>query len=89
MSLANVEQALKLKVKTNPSTALPEAYKIFLNVFSYEEANKLPPHCPGVDHTIYMQPGTQPSDGLLYSISKNELQVFKKFLDDNIKKKFI
>ena len=34
-----------------------------------------------------MQPGSQPSAGLLYSMSRDKLQVFKKYLEDNLNKK--
>ena len=70
--LRNIEQALKPKTKTNPATILPEHYKEFLKVFSYEKANKLPQHRPRVDHTIKMQPGTQSPAGPLYGMSKDE-----------------
>ena len=89
ISLRNIEQALKLKAKINPATVLPEHYKNFLKVFSHEEANKLPLHCPGVDHTIKMQPGTQPPAGSLYGMNKDELQVLKKYLEENLTKGFI
>ena len=36
-----------------------------------------------------MQPGTQPPAGLLYGISKDKLQVFKKYLEHNLSKRFI
>ena len=76
MFLRDIEQALKPKVKINPTTALPENYKDFLNVFSYEQENKLPLH-PEVDHTIHMQPGTQTPAWPLYGMSRDELQVLK------------
>ena len=87
--LRDIEQALKLKAKTNPATVLPEHYKEFLKVFSHEEANKLPLHHPGVDHTIKMQPGTQPPAGPLCGMSRDELQVLKKYLEENLSKGFI
>ena len=36
-----------------------------------------------------MQPGTQPPARPFYGISKNELQVLKKYLKDNLSKEFI
>ena len=87
--LRDIEQALRPKTKTNPATVLPEYYKEFLKVFSHEKANKLPPHRPGVDHTIKMQPGTQPPAGPLYGMSRDELQVLKKYLEENLSKGFI
>ena len=80
---------MKPKAKTDPATVLPEHYKEFLKVFSHEEANKLLPHRPGVDHTIKMQPGTPPPAGPLYDMSKEKLQVLKKYLEENLSKGFI
>ena len=87
--LRDIKQALKPKTKTNPATVLPEHYKEFLKVFSQKEANKLPLHHPGVDHTIKMQPGTQPPARPLYGMSRDELQVLKKNLEENLSKGFI
>ena len=89
VSLKDIEQALKPATKTDPAAVLPEHYKQFLKVFSHEEANKLPPHRPGVYHTIKTQPGTQLPAGPLYDMSRDELQVFKKYLEDNLSKGFI
>ena len=89
MSLENIKQALKPKVKTDPAMTLPEAYKDFLKVFSYKEVNKLPLYCLGVNHNIYMQAGTQPPAGPVYGKSRNKLQVLKKYLEDNLSKGFI
>ena len=36
-----------------------------------------------------MQPGTQPPAGPLYGMSRNELQVLKKYLEENLSKGFI
>ena len=80
---------MKPKIKTNPATVLPEHYREFLKVFNYEEANKLLLHCPEVDHTIKMQPSTQPPAGPLYSMSRDKLQVLKKYLEENLSKGFI
>ena len=46
-------------------------------------------HYPGVNYTVYLQPGTQPPAGPLYSMSRDELQVLKKYLEDNLSKRFI
>ena len=89
VSLRDIEQALKLKVKTDPTTALPEVYKEFLKLFILKKAKKLLPYSPEVNHTMYMQPGTQPQVGPLYGMSRNELQVLKKYLKDNLSKVFI
>ena len=36
-----------------------------------------------------MQPGTQPPAGPLYDMSRDELQVLKKYLEENLSKGFI
>ena len=89
VSLRDIEHALKPKIKTDPATVLPEVYREFLKVFSHEEANKLPSACSGVDHIIRMQPGTQPPAGPLYGMSRDELEVLKNYLEDNLSKGYI
>ena len=59
----------------------------FLKVFSHEEANKLPPWCPGVDHVILMQTDTQPPARPFNGMSRDKLEVFKKYLEVNLSKK--
>ena len=89
ISLRDIEHALKPKIKTDPATVLPEVYKEFLKVFSHEEANKLPLAWPGVDHIIRMQPGTQLPARPLHGMSRDELEVLKKYLEDNLSKGYI
>ena len=89
VSFRDIKHALKPKIKTDPAIVLLEVYKEFLKVFSHEEANKLPPARPGVDHIIRMQPGTQPPARLLYDMSRNELKVLKEYLKDNLSKEYI
>ena len=76
-------------MKTDPATVLPKVDREFLKVFSHEEANKLPPARPEVDHIIRMQPVTQLPAGPLYGMSKDELEVLKKYLEDNLSKRYI
>ena len=87
--LRDIKHALKPKIKTDPAPVLPKVYKKFLKVFSQEKANKLPLACPGVDHIIKMQPGTQLPARPLYGMSKDELEVLKKYLKDNLSKGYI
>ena len=88
-SLKDIKHALKPKIKTDLATVLPEVYQEFLKVFSHEEANKLPPARPGVDHIIRMQPGTQLPARPLYGMSRDELEVLKKYSEDNLSKGYI
>ena len=89
VSLRDIEQALKLKKCVDPATVLPPQYHEFLNIFSKDDANKLPPLCSEVDHEIKMEPGTQAPSGPLYSMSREELKVLKKYLTENLNKGFI
>ncbi len=67
---------------------LPEEYHEFLDVFSRQLADSLPPH-QLYDHHIRLKPEAQPSFGPLYGMSRDELLVLKKYLEDNLIKGFI
>ena len=87
--LRDIEQALKLKKHVDPATVLPPQYHKFLDIFSKDDADKLPSLCSRVDHEIKMEPGTQAPSGPLYSMSRDELKVLKKYLTENLNKGFI
>ena len=89
VSLRDIEQVLKPKKCVDPATLLPAQYHKFLDVFSKDDADKLPPLRPGVDYKIKMEPGTQAPSGPLYSMSREELEVLKKYLTENLNKDFI
>ena len=89
VSLRDIEQVLKPKKHVDPATLLPAQYHKFLDVFSKDNTDKLPPLHPGVDHKIKMEPGTQAPSGPLYSMSREELEVLKKYLTENLNKGFI
>ena len=89
MSLRDIEYALKSKSCVNPATVLSPQYHKFLNIFSKDKANKLPPHHLGVDHKIKIELGTQLPSGPLYSMSRDELEVLKRYLTENLNKGFI
>ena len=89
VSLRNIEQVLKPKKYVDSATLLPAQYHKFLDIFSKDDADKLPPLHPGVDHKIKMEPGTQALSGPLYSMSREELEVLKKYLTENLNKGFI
>ena len=88
VSLKNVEKALRPKQRIDFTTKLFSELHEFLELFSGKETNKLPPHKP-YDHKIKFIQYKQPGYGLLYSMSQGELQVLKKFLDENLAKGFI
>ena len=82
VSLRDIEQVLKPKKFVDPATLLPAQYHKFLDIFSKDDTDKLPPLHSGVDHKIKMEPGTQAPSGPLYSMSREELEVLKKYLTD-------
>lgn len=88
VTLKDVEKALAPKVTMDPREKLPEEYHDFLDVFSKQEAGRLPPHRP-YDHKIQLKEGAEPSFGPLYDMSREELLVLKKELEDSLGKGFI
>ena len=66
----------------------PEFHK-WMDVFSEQEAAKLPEHRPQVDHHIDLEPGKQPPFGKLYQMSPNELSELQKYLQENLSKGFV
>ena len=89
VSLRDIKQVLKLKKCVDPATLLPAQYHKFLDIFSKDNTDKLPSLHPGVDYKIKIEPGTQALFGPLYSISREELEVLKKYLTENLNKNFI
>ena len=87
-SLKDVEKAFQPKHRTDPTTKLFQKFHEFFELFSEKETNKLTPHRP-YDHKINFIKRKQPGYGLLYSMSQGELQILKKFLDENFAKGLI
>ena len=67
---------------------VPADYHTYLDVFSKERADTLPPHRP-FDHTIPIEEGKTPPFGPIYSLSETELKALKDYLEENLKKGFI
>lgn len=67
---------------------VPPAYHDFADVFAQGEADILPPHRP-YDHSIDLEPDTNPPYGPIYSLSETELHALRDYLDDNLRKGFI
>lgn len=93
-SMKDIDKALKTKTYTDPRTKLPLHYHEFLDAFSREEADQLPPHRPGIDHEIPIQKNDEGQEktlpwGPLYSMSKEELLVLRKTLTELLDKNFI
>ena len=67
---------------------VPPEYHSFLPLFQKSTANQLPPHRP-YDHRIPLKEGFEPPFGLLYSLSRHELEASKLWIDENLDKGFI
>ncbi len=80
--IISVMSLKKLKKK------LSIVYHDFLNVFDREKAIQLPSH-RSYDHKIELEDENQSSKSWLYLISSHKLQKIKKYLEKNLKKKFI
>lgn len=86
-SLNNINKALAEfdRVPTDPLPLLPDRLKDFANVFSKSESDKLPPHRP-YDHEIPLEPSTTPPISGLYLMTREELLVLKRSLEDWLKR---
>lgn len=85
---SDIEIALKGKSPVDLLSKLPPKYHSYTNIFSVSESDKLPHH-RSYDHAINLEPGTKPDHGSLYGMSRDELLVLKKYLEDNLRKGFI
>ena len=93
-SLADIEKALRPKRHSDPRLTLPKCYSDFLPLFDREASDKLPPHRPGIDHSIPLRKndkGETPEVpwGPLYGMSREELLVLRKTLTELLDKRFI
>ena len=86
--MKDIEKALNLKKSTDSATVLSKEYHEFLDVFSRQLTDTLPPH-QSHDHHICLEPRSQLIFESLYNMSRDELLVLKKYLDDNLTKGFI
>ncbi len=94
-SLKDINKALGVKQYTDPASLLPDwVAKDYLKAFDRKEAEKLPPHRPGVDHEITLEVGADKKApaapwGPLYNMSRDELLVLRKTLNEHLDKGFI
>lgn len=94
---SDIEKALKTKeypTIEELKSKLPPEISDMAPLFCQREADKLPPHRPGIDHRVDLRPlpdGSLPALpwGPLYGMSKEELLVLRKSLDDLLKKGYI
>ncbi|MBW0512708.1 hypothetical protein O181_052423 [Austropuccinia psidii MF-1] len=66
---------------------VPSTYQQYLDVFSKVKAEKPPPH-PACDHHIKLE-GSLPPAGVIYSLSKQESDIFGAHISENVEKGFI
>jgi hypothetical protein len=67
---------------------LPTRYHDFIDICSQKGADTLPPHRPD-DHAINIEQGKMPPYKRPYPMSKDELLVVKKYIDEHLDKGFI
>jgi len=81
-SLYDINKAIEEKdLKERPlEEIVPKQYHKFLPLFCKVLADGLPPHRPGIDDEVHFKDGETPKWGLLYSMSRAELVVLKKWL---------
>lgn len=96
-TLADIEKALRVKPRLSLDEIiqkLPPHYRSFASVFDPNEASKLPPHRPGLDHEIPIEKDEFGRDrelpwGQLYNMSHDELLVLRKELTCLLQNQFI
>jgi hypothetical protein len=93
-SLMDIIKALWTKTRMDPYIKLLKQYYKFLDVFSREQSNKLPPlYGKGIDYRIKLkkQDGKDPKVpwGPLYNMSRDELLILRKTLTKYLDKGFI
>ena len=86
--MANIKKALILKKHTDPAIKVPIKYYRHLKSFSWEKANKLLKR-QLYNYKIVIKERKDPRFRPLYKISRNELQVLQKYLDEYLDKGFI
>ncbi|THC88329.1 hypothetical protein EYZ11_012227 [Aspergillus tanneri] len=94
VTMADIEKALRPKAVTDPKVKLPQQYWPWLDVFSQQLADQLPPHRPGIDHRIPLEKDANgkeasPPYGPLYGMNREELLVLRKTLTDLLGKSYI
>ena len=68
---------------------IPPEYHEFAEVFSKKESDKLPEHRP-YDHRIQLEEGAiPPSAQPIYHLTPEELDVLRKYIDENLIKRFL
>jgi hypothetical protein len=79
--IEDIEKTLKLKQYIDPLTVLLTKYHEFADVFSRKNADTLPPY-RSYDHRIELKEDSKPPISRLYFMSRDELLVLRKYLED-------
>jgi hypothetical protein len=82
------EQAKEEAIEIDPKSILPQEFYDYLDVFSRQAADKLPPH-RYADHHIVVEGDSKLGHAPLYNMSREELDLVKKYIEDNLSKGFI
>ena len=72
----------------DPSTVVLLEYHEFLDVFSRQKSDEIPPY-GAYNHHIPLKEGTEPPFGPLYGMSREENEELRKYLLENLDKGFI
>jgi hypothetical protein len=91
ISLYEINRALEKKYAEDDNDLrkiVPAEFHGYLPLFKEAIANRLPPHRP-YDHKIPLREGFVPPFGPLYSLSREELEALKAWLEENLEKGFI
>jgi transposase InsO family protein len=77
------------KPRTDPASLIPREYHTFLDLFDEAKSDQLPPHRP-YDHKIPLKDSSStPPFSPMYSMSHNELETVRKYIEENLSKGFI
>ncbi|KAL2885049.1 retrovirus polyprotein [Ceratocystis lukuohia] len=90
-SLEDINKALQKKKEPTPDqvkAALPKQYADLWEAFAHA-GERLPPHKPGLDAKLEIEPGKEAPWGPLYQMSRDELLVLRKTLTELVEKGFI
>lgn len=86
LSLYEINKALDSKATLEEwKEKIPGEYHEFLDLFSAKLAHVLPPH-PTHDYKIDLKELSEPPLKAIYGMSRDELQVFKEYIEDNLSK---
>ena len=88
VSAQEIRDKERAKKDADPKLYVPEEYHNLLHVFSRQESEKLPPYRTS-DHKIQLKEGSIPPSGPLYPMSRDQQEVLRDYLKENLAKGFI